>query len=45
MSITDRWVRDRPQERVVADGRAAPPDAELLTIFPRTLAARLQAAM
>ena len=45
MSIADRWVRNRPQETVLANRRAALPDDKLLTIFPRTLAARLQAAM
>jgi len=45
MSITDRPERDRPQEKVLANGRAALPDDKLLTIFLRTLAARLQAVM
>ena len=45
MSITDRWVRNRPREKVLVNARAALPNGELLTIFPRTLAARLQAVM
>ncbi|HEY8622314.1 MAG TPA: hypothetical protein VIM74_00490 [Casimicrobiaceae bacterium] len=45
MSITDRWERDRLQEKVLAKGRAPLPDDKLLTIFLRTLAARLQAVM
>ena len=45
MSITDRWVRNRPQEKVLANGRAALPDDKLLPLFPRTPAAQWQAAM
>ena len=45
MSITDRWVRDRPQEEVLANGCAALPDNKLLPLFPRTLAVQLRAAM
>ena len=45
MSITGRWVRNRPQERMRANRRAALPDGKLLTIFLRTLAAQLQAVM
>ena len=45
MSIADRWVRNRPPERVLANGRAALPDSKLLTRFARTGAAKLQAAM
>ena len=43
MSITVRLAHARPQEKMLANGRAALPDAE--PIIPRTLAARLQAAM
>ena len=43
MSIADRWVRDSPQETVLANGRAGLPDAD--PIFRRTLAARGQAVM
>ena len=45
MSITGRWVRNRPQERMWANRRAALPDGKLLTIFLHTLAAQLQAVM
>ncbi len=45
MSITDRLEHDRPRKKVPAKGRAALPDAELLTIFLRILAAQLQAVM
>ena len=45
MSITDRPERDRPQEKMLANGRAALPDNKLLTLLPRTLAAQLQAVM
>ena len=45
MSITGRWVRKRPQEKVLANRRAALPDGKLLTIFLRTLAAQLQPVM
>ena len=34
MSITDRRGHDRPQEKMLANGRAALPVAELLTIPP-----------
>ena len=43
MSITDRLAHERPQAKVLASGRAALHDAELLTTFPRTLAAQLEA--
>ena len=39
MPITDRPERDRPQEKMLANGRAALPDGKLLTIFLRTLGA------
>ena len=45
MSITGRWVRKRPQEKVLSNRRAALPDGRLLTIFLRTLAAQLQAVL
>ena len=45
MSITDRWEPDRPRQKVLAKGRAAPPDTKLLTTFPHPLAAQLQAVM
>ncbi len=45
MSITDRLAHGRPQEKMLAKGRAALPDAELLTTFLRTLAAQWQAVL
>ena len=45
MSIIDRSERDRPREKVLSKGRVALSDDKLLTIFPRTLAAELQAVM
>ena len=45
MSITDRLAHARPQEKVLANRRAALPDGRLLTIFLRTLAAQLQAVL
>ena len=36
MSITDRPVDDRPREKVLANGCAVLPDAELLATFLRT---------
>ena len=37
--------RDRPREKVLANGRVVLHDDKLLTLFPRTLAAQLQAVM
>jgi DNA repair protein RadC len=45
MSITDRLEHDRPREKVLANGCAVLPEAKLLTIFLRTLAAQLQTVM
>ncbi len=45
MPITDSPEHDKPGEMALANGRAAPPDDKLLTIFLRTLAAQLQAVM
>ena len=39
MSIADRTLRDRPQETVLANGRAARSDNKLLTLFTRTVTA------